>query len=78
MRGAAQFLRTAPVFGHPALVRLRAAVDFLRVADRAQFGFEQLSAAMQANPSLWVILTLREDYVAGLEGYTYLEGEAAR
>ncbi|MBK6431387.1 hypothetical protein [Candidatus Amarolinea dominans] len=31
--------------------------------------FRQLDAAMRADPNLWVVLTLREDYVAALDPY---------
>ena len=34
--------------------------------------FRQLDAALQANPNLWVVLTLREDYVAALDPYAPL------
>ena len=34
--------------------------------------FEQLGAAMARHPNLWVVLTLREDYIAGLEPYSHL------
>lgn len=36
--------------------------------ERADF-FRQLDAALQANPNLWVVLSLREDYVAALDPY---------
>ncbi len=42
-----------------------------RWPERAGF-FEQLNAAMARHPNLWVVLTLREDYVAGLEPYSHL------
>src|SRR5690606_19889663 len=42
-----------------------------RWPERAGF-FEQLTAAMARHPNLWVVLTLREDYVAGLEPYSHL------
>jgi len=38
---------------------------------RADF-FRQLDQAMAADPLLWVVLTLREDYIAALEPYAYL------
>ncbi|MGB4975684.1 MAG: hypothetical protein WBR35_03000, partial [Anaerolineae bacterium] len=34
--------------------------------------FRQLDAALQANPNLWVVLSLREDYVAALDPYAPL------
>jgi hypothetical protein len=34
--------------------------------------FEQLSTAMARHPNLWVLLTLREDYVANLDPYSHL------
>ena len=34
--------------------------------------FRQLDQAMQADPRLWVVLTLREDYVAALDPYAKL------
>ncbi len=34
--------------------------------------FRQLDAALQADPHLWVVLTLREDYVAALDPYAPL------
>ena len=42
-----------------------------RWQERAGF-FEQLSAAMARHPNLWVVLTLREDYIAGLEPFSHL------
>jgi hypothetical protein len=42
-----------------------------RWGERAAF-FEQLDAALRADPRLWVVLTLREDYVAGLDPYAPL------
>ena len=42
-----------------------------RWQERAGF-FEQLGAAMARHPNLWVVLTLREDYIAGLEPYSHL------
>ena len=39
--------------------------------DRADF-FRQLNGALAADPSLWVVLTLREDYVAALDPYAHL------
>lgn len=34
--------------------------------------FEQLNQAMQADPLLWVVLALREDYAAALDAYAHL------
>jgi hypothetical protein len=34
--------------------------------------FEQISTAMARHPNLWVLLTLREDYVANLDPYSHL------
>ncbi|MBK9094957.1 MAG: hypothetical protein IPM84_19765, partial [Anaerolineae bacterium] len=34
--------------------------------------FRQLDAALQADPNLWVVLSLREDYVAALDPYAPL------
>jgi WD40 repeat protein len=34
--------------------------------------FEQLAEAMQADPALWVLLAMREDYVAALDPYARL------
>ena len=42
-----------------------------RWQERAGF-FERLSEAMARHPNLWVVLTLREDYIAGLEPYAHL------
>ncbi len=42
-----------------------------RWADREDF-FRQLNEAMAADPLLWVVLTLREDYVAALDPYAHL------
>lgn len=42
-----------------------------RWQDREGF-FEQLAAAMAADPYLWVVLSLREDYVAALDPYAHL------
>lgn len=39
--------------------------------DREGF-FEQLAEAMAADPYLWVVLSLREDYVAALDPYAHL------
>jgi formylglycine-generating enzyme required for sulfatase activity len=39
-----------------------------RWEDRADF-FRQLDAALREDPRLWVVLTLREDYVASLDPY---------
>jgi hypothetical protein len=38
---------------------------------RAQF-FEQLDAVMARDPWLWIVLSLRSDYVAGLDPYAHL------
>lgn len=40
-------------------------------AQREDF-FRQLDAALQANPNLWVVLSLREDHVAALDAYAAL------
>ncbi len=48
-----------------------------RWPERAGF-FEQLNAAMTRHPNLWVVLTLREDYVAGLEPYSHLTSNRLR
>ncbi len=42
-----------------------------RWAERADF-FRQLDAALRADPNLWIVLTLREDYVASLDPYAAL------
>ncbi len=42
-----------------------------RWQDRPGF-FRQLAEAMEADPYLWVVLSLREDYVAALEPYASL------
>lgn len=42
-----------------------------RWTDREDF-FRQLNGAMAADPLLWVVLTLREDYVAALDPYAHL------
>ena len=34
--------------------------------------FEQLCQAMEADPYLWIVLAIREDYVAALDPYAYL------
>ncbi len=34
--------------------------------------FRQLAAALQADPNQWIVLTLREDYVAALDPYAHL------
>ena len=39
-----------------------------RWEDRADF-FRQLDAALRADPRLWIVLTLREDYAASLDPY---------
>jgi hypothetical protein len=41
-----------------------------RWKDRARF-FEQLDQAMKKDPKMWVMLTLREDYVAALDPYAH-------
>jgi hypothetical protein len=40
--------------------------------------FEELEAAMQADPSLWVVLVFREDYLASLDPYAPLMTEKMR
>ncbi len=40
--------------------------------------FRQLDQAMQTYPSLWVVLTLREDYVAALDPYAPLLADRLR
>jgi WD40 repeat protein len=42
-----------------------------RWPDRADF-FRQLDTVMLADPQLWLVLTLREDYVAALDPYAFL------
>jgi hypothetical protein len=42
-----------------------------RWQERAGF-FDQLSKAMARHPNLWIVLTLREDYIAALEPYSHL------
>jgi WD40 repeat protein len=42
-----------------------------RWAERADF-FRQLDAALRTDPNLWIVLTLREDYVASLDPYAAL------
>ncbi len=42
-----------------------------RWPDREDF-FRQLEQAMAQDPLLWVVLTMREDYVANLDPYTHL------
>ncbi|MBP7961458.1 MAG: WD40 repeat domain-containing protein [Caldilineaceae bacterium] len=42
-----------------------------RWREREEF-FRQIDAALQANPTLWVVLSLREDYVAALDPYAPL------
>ncbi len=42
-----------------------------RWQDRADF-FKQLDQAMNDDPLLWVVLTIREDYVANLDPFTHL------
>lgn len=46
-------------------------------ADREAF-FLQLDHAMQADPNLWVLLVLREDYVAALDPYAPLVDDRLR
>jgi hypothetical protein len=48
-----------------------------RWQERALF-FRQLEAAMAADPRLWVVLTLREDYVASLDPYARLFSDRLR
>ncbi|MBV7337787.1 hypothetical protein KFU94_58070 [Chloroflexi bacterium TSY] len=48
-----------------------------RWSERAGF-FEQLEAAMQADPALWVLLVLREDYVAALDPYAPIMADKLR
>ena len=54
------------------------------VLNYVQFGASQLLATFRRKVNATTSLTREEanafiaDYVAGLEGYTYLEGEAAR
>ncbi len=48
-----------------------------RWEDRAAF-FEQLDQAMTADPRLWVLLALREDYVAALDPYAHLLNDHMR
>ncbi len=40
--------------------------------------FCQLADAMQADPSLWVVLVMREDYIASLDPYAYLLPDSLR
>jgi WD40 repeat protein len=40
--------------------------------EKRQDFFEQLAQAMRDDPYLWVVLVMREDYVAPLEPYVYL------
>ncbi len=40
--------------------------------------FRQIDAAMQSDPNLWVVLTLREDYVAALDPYAALMSDRLR
>ena len=40
--------------------------------------FEQLRQAMEDDPFLWVILSLREDYLAGLDAYAHLLPDSMR
>ncbi len=48
-----------------------------RWRERAVF-FRQLEAAMVADPTLWVVLTLREDFVAALDPYAPLLSDHLR
>ncbi|MEM7347515.1 MAG: hypothetical protein AAF485_25025, partial [Chloroflexota bacterium] len=48
-----------------------------RWTERADF-FEQLGEAMNADPNLWVLLTLREDYLAALDSYAHLVPDRLR
>jgi WD40 repeat protein len=40
--------------------------------------FRQLTRAMRDNPDLWVLLVMREDFIAGLDPYTHLLHERGR
>ncbi len=48
-----------------------------RRQDREEF-FRQLDQAMREDPSLWVVLTLREEYVAALDPYAALMSDKLR
>lgn len=48
-----------------------------RWREREDF-FRQLDAAMRGDPNLWVVLTLREDYVASLDPYAPLVADRLR
>lgn len=48
-----------------------------RWEERAEF-FAQLDQAMRVDPQLWVLLTLREDYVAALDPYAHLLADKMR
>jgi hypothetical protein len=48
-----------------------------RWRDREGF-FRQLNQAMLDDPWLWVVLTLREDYIAAIEPYAYLLADKMR
>jgi WD40 repeat protein len=48
-----------------------------RWREREEF-FRQLDEAMRADPNLWVVLTLREDYVAALDPYSPLVADRLR
>ena len=48
-----------------------------RWQERAEF-FRQLNEAMHSDPYLWVVLTLREDYIAGIESYAGLMDDRLR
>ncbi|MDX1613104.1 MAG: M14 family zinc carboxypeptidase [Candidatus Promineifilaceae bacterium] len=44
----------------------------LEAWDRRSEFFTELASAMEADPYLWVVLTMREDHVAGLDPYAHL------
>jgi len=48
-----------------------------RWAEREEF-FRQLDQAMRIDPNLWVVLTLREDYVAALDPYAQYMADRLR
>lgn len=48
-----------------------------RLREREDF-FRQLNQAMQADPNLWVLLTLREDYLAALDPFACLVRDRLR
>lgn len=67
----------APATGAPGTRRYALFIDQFeeiitahtdRWQERESF-FQQLDAAMQADPNLWVVLTLREDYLAAFDPY---------